>query len=153
MSTCHLTIWTTRLKASSSPNPVEAEQGWTNQSRPEHMFLMLNMSLISVAVRAPFTSCLLASSTSGRPRSSSLFSVYSSSLRASSRRSRPELSTTNTTAAASWWKLGQCSRILLWPPTSHTVRAVFFPFFFASSISTLKPMVGTVVTHALSFSL
>ncbi|TNN35373.1 hypothetical protein EYF80_054461 [Liparis tanakae] len=81
---------------------------------------MLNVSLMSVAVSAPLTSCLLASSTSGRPRSSSLCSVSSSSLRASSRRSRPAQSTTNTTAAASWWKLGQCSRILPWPPTSHT---------------------------------
>uniref|UniRef100_A0A674NYL0 Granulins domain-containing protein n=1 Tax=Takifugu rubripes TaxID=31033 RepID=A0A674NYL0_TAKRU len=103
--------------------------------------------------RAPFTSCLLASRMRGRPRNCSLLSVFSSSPCASSRRSLSELSTTNTTAATSLWKLFQCSRIFPWPPTSHTVRATFFLFFLASSISTLKPMVGEVVTKASCFSL
>lgn len=34
-----LTICTNRLKASSTPNPVDPEQGWTYQSRPVQSFL------------------------------------------------------------------------------------------------------------------
>merc|ERR1719263_2289969 len=40
-------------------------------------------------------------------------------------------------------------RILSWPPTSHTVKLMFL----YSTVSTLKPIVGIVVTTSPSFNL
>merc|ERR1711998_559827 len=45
-------------------------------------------------------------------------------------------------AELSQWR--QSGRILSWPPTSHTVNEMFL----YSTVSTLKPMVGMVVTCA-----
>merc|ERR1712151_110446 len=45
--------------------------------------------------------------------------------------------------------LGDRGRILSWPPTSQTVKLMFL----YSTVSTLKPMVGMVVTTSPSLSL
>eukprot|EP00001_Collodictyon_triciliatum_P160353 28172_3 len=129
----------------SSPSPEVAHVAMYQLRRRE---CNPSLSVISAAFIALGKSCLFAKTRRTASRSSSSFNMRASSSRASAARSLSLESTTKISPCV-FWKCLQSGRILSCPPTSHTVKLIFL----YSTVSTLKPMVGMVVTISPSLSL
>merc|ERR1711970_899307 len=108
-----------------------------------------NLSVTSEIVTDPGKSTLLLNTSKDAFLTLSSCKILSSSSLASSNLSLSELSTTKMTASVFSKQCCQRGLILVWPPTSHTVKLICL----YSTVSTLNPMVGTVVTTSPSFSL